>query len=37
LAHGNWARRPVNAVDVGVARRVVELATTTYQGFNQHA
>ena len=35
LAHGNRGKRPVNAVEVGLARRVVELATTTYQGFNQ--
>ncbi len=35
LAHGNRGRRPANAVDPELARRVVELAQTTYQGFNQ--
>ena len=35
LVHGNRGRRPVNAVDLGVARRVVELATGAYVGFNQ--
>jgi hypothetical protein len=35
LSHGNRARRPVNAVDPELARKVVELATTTYAGFNQ--
>jgi transposase len=35
LAHGNRGKRPANAVEVGLARRVVESATTTYQGFNQ--
>jgi len=36
LAHGNRGRRPVNAVDPEVAQRVVELARTTYVGFNRH-
>ena len=35
LVHGNRGRRPVNAVDLGVARRVVELATGNHLGFNQ--
>jgi transposase len=35
LAHGNRGRRPVNAVDPDLAKRVLELAQTTYQGFNQ--
>ncbi len=35
LAHGNRGKRPVNAVDLEVAQRVVELAQTTYLGFNQ--
>ncbi|HKV30800.1 MAG TPA: ISNCY family transposase [Candidatus Dormibacteraeota bacterium] len=37
LAHGNRGRRPANAVDPKVQRRVVALATSRYQGFNhQH-
>jgi len=36
LAHGNRGRRPVNAVDPDLAQRVIELARTTYQGFNRH-
>ena len=36
LVHGNRGRRPGNAVDREVADRVVALATSTYQGFNQH-
>src|SRR6266566_4939407 len=37
LAHGNRGRRPTNAVDPQVQRRVVALATSRYQGFNhQH-
>jgi transposase len=36
LAHGNRGRRPGNAAEMGLTRRVVELATTTYQGFNRH-
>jgi transposase len=35
LSHGNRGRRPVHALDPELARRVVELATTTYAGFNQ--
>lgn len=35
LVHGNRGRRPVNALDLGVARRGVELATGTYVGFDQ--
>ncbi|MGC2192691.1 MAG: helix-turn-helix domain-containing protein [Candidatus Dormiibacterota bacterium] len=36
LAHRNRGRRPVNAVDPDLAQRVVELARTTYLGFNRH-
>lgn len=35
LAHGNRGRRPAHALDPDIAKRVVELATSTYQGFNQ--
>ncbi|MGA8014571.1 MAG: helix-turn-helix domain-containing protein, partial [Candidatus Dormiibacterota bacterium] len=35
LAHGNRGRRPRHALDPGVATRVVELATSTYTGFNR--
>src|ERR1700694_5038109 len=35
LAHGNRGRRPAHALDEEVSRRVVELATSTYAGFNQ--
>ena len=35
LVHGNRGRRPAHALDPEVARRVVELATDTYAGFNQ--
>lgn len=35
LSHGNRGRQPHNAVDAELARRVVELATTKYVGFNQ--
>ncbi len=35
LVHGKRGRRPVNAADLGVARRVVELATGAYVGCNQ--
>ena len=35
LAHGNRGRRPRNAVDLEVARRVVELASERYRGVNQ--
>jgi len=34
LVHGNRGRRPANRVDDAVARRVVDLAATTYAGFN---
>ena len=33
--HGKRGRRPVNAADLGVTRRVVELATGACVGFNQ--
>jgi len=37
LAHGNRGRKPVNAIEDGVKRRVVDLASTRYAGFNhQH-
>jgi transposase len=36
LVHGNRGRRPVNAVDPDLVKRVVELAQTTYLGFNRH-
>jgi len=36
LIHGNRGRRPSNAVSEAVTARVIELATTTYRGFNQH-
>jgi transposase len=35
LAHGNRGRRPAHALDPVVAARVVELATSTYAGFNR--
>jgi transposase len=35
LAHGNRGRPAPNAVDAETASRVVELARTVYQGFNQ--
>src|SRR5260370_52732 len=35
LSHGDRGRGPVHALDPELARRVVELATTTYAGFNQ--
>ena len=35
LAHGNRGRRPAHALDPEVARRVVELASDKYAGFNQ--
>jgi len=35
LAHGNRGRRPRHALDPAVAARVVELATSTYAGFNR--
>jgi len=34
LVHGNRGRRPANRVADVVAERVVELARTTYAGFN---
>jgi transposase len=36
LIHGNRGRRPSNAVSEATMARVIELATTTYRGFNQH-
>ena len=36
LVHGNRGRRPSNAVSEAITARVIELATTTYRGFNQH-
>jgi hypothetical protein len=35
LAHGNRGRRPRHALDPTLAARVVELATSTYAGFNR--
>jgi len=35
LSHGNRGRRPAHALDPELMRRVVELATTTYAGFNR--
>src|SRR4030042_3493509 len=35
LAHGNRGRMPANAIDDGIRRRVIELASSTYLGFNQ--
>lgn len=35
VAHGNRGRSPANAVPLKIRRRVVALATTRYQGFNQ--
>src|SRR5438132_4163704 len=35
LAHGNRGRRPAHALDPALAARVVELATSTYAGFNR--
>ena len=35
LSHGNRGRQPHNAVGDEQSRRVVELATTKYAGFNQ--
>jgi transposase len=35
LVHGNRGRRPANAADLELARRVLDLAQTTYQGFNR--
>ena len=37
LAHGNRGRKPVNALDEVIKERVIELARSTYAGFNtQH-
>jgi transposase len=36
LVHGNRGRPPANTLAGALAPRVVELATTTYAGFNQH-
>ena len=37
LAHGNRGRRPSNALDEGVKLRVIQIAGSTYAGFNtQH-
>ena len=37
LAHGNRGRTPANALDDGLRRRVIELASSTYAGCNtQH-
>jgi transposase len=35
VAHGNRGRRPAHTLDPELARRVVELATDKYAGFNQ--
>jgi transposase len=35
LSHGNRGRRPVHALEPELVRMVVELATTTYAGFNR--
>jgi len=35
LAHGNRGRKPANAIEEGVRRCVVDLARSTYLGFNQ--
>jgi len=36
LMHGNRGRKPANAVDPQLAKQVLQLAQTTYQGFNRH-
>ena len=37
LAHGNRGSKPHNALDAGLKRRVLELAQSTYAGYNhQH-
>jgi transposase len=37
LAHGNRGKKPPNALDEGLKRQVLELAQSTYAGFNhQH-
>ncbi len=35
IAHGNRGRKPANALEDGLKKLVVELATTKYSGFNQ--
>ena len=35
LAHGNRGRKPVNAIEGGLRRQIVELASGKYYGFNQ--
>ena len=35
LAHGNRGRKPANAIDEDIQQHVVELADSTYAGFNQ--
>jgi hypothetical protein len=35
LAHGNRGRKPVNAIGEAIRQRVVDLAGSTYGGFNQ--
>src|SRR4030042_7888 len=35
LAHGNRGRKPANAIEEGIRQCVVELASSTYSGFNQ--
>jgi transposase len=35
LAHGNRGRKPVNAIEGGLRRKIVELASGRYYGFNQ--
>jgi len=34
LAHGNRGRRPANAIPASMRKQVIDLAKTTYQGFN---
>jgi transposase len=37
LAHGNRGRKPPNSVDKALRRKIIELASSTYAGFNtQH-
>ena len=35
LAHGNRGRKPVNTIEGGLRRKIVELASGKYYGFNQ--
>ena len=35
LAHGNRGKRPANALDPQLTKQLLQLAQTTYQGFNQ--